>query len=431
MWSRSLAAALVVVAVACSDVSRFPAPDGGLPNGAGGRAGGTGGSGPIDVVAGPLISESPAANWEAETHLAVAPDGRVFAVWIATQLGPRRFVGHAVSSDGGHTWSEAQLVPSDPLAEAVDPAVTVDESGVFHLVWLELPMGGGQRRVMTAAYLDGGGSFTIPTEVSDPQMSAVWDKPWIVGLGGDKLLIAWGTETGTSLFLARSADGETWQRSTFTPDGALRNVAFPCAAGGDRVYLSYLVPGGVELARSDDAGATWSKPTRVHADGESPAFEAPSCAAAGDDVWVLYGLSPESVDASHTPLLDEIRVARSHDGGASIVDRRTLGAGVRSLLPAIARAPGGRLDVVFYAGEGAFDAHAGLWWTRSSDGLAWSMPTALHAPLTLETARGGFGWLGDYIGVQSADDAVYVTFADNAAGPGLLSHVRFGGAEVP
>jgi hypothetical protein len=429
--ARAAAAVALIVLAACGEDARFGAPDGGLPNGPGGSGGasGTGGAGAGPVVAGPIISENPIANWEAETHLAVAPDGRIFAVWIAIQLGHRKLIGYAHSSDGGATWAQAGVVPSDPDADAVDPAVAVDTNGIFHLTWLELPSV-GPRRVETAAYIDSGDVFSVPVELTDPQASGDWDKPWIVALDGGALLAAWGTESGSSLVVAASPDGQSWQRAAFAPDGTLRNVVVPCFAGQGRVYLPYLVPGGVELVRSDDGGVTFTKPVRVDAPDAPAAFEAPSCAASGDEVWVLHGTSPTGADELHTPLLDHIVVAHSKDGGATFPDHAAIGdpAGPGSLLPFLSRSPDGRLDAVYYRGKADGDPHAALRWAQSSDGVAWSAPVTLHSPMLLETARDDFGWLGDYIGVRSEADGVYVTFADNASGPGTLSHVRFGKA---
>ncbi|MFT3763963.1 MAG: sialidase family protein [Minicystis sp.] len=431
MKPRPLAAILVILAACSSERPFYPPPPGVTDTGtttAG--TGGAGGSGPI--TAGPVISIAPIANWEAETHLARASDGRVFAVWIALQLGSGRLIDYAISPDDGATWSQPGVVPSDPDAEAVDPSVTVDAAGVFHVAWLEIPAAGA-RRVKTAEYLDPGDVFSIPVEVTDPASPADWDKPWILALDEGGLFLIWGRETGNTLVAATSPDGATWQRTPIAPDGTLRNVAIPCSAGKGRLHVTNLVPGGVELSRSDDGGATWSKPVRVDPPGQPAAFEQPSCVASGDEVWVLYGTSPDPDDAKHTPLLQTLVIAHSTDGGATFADRHTFGGatGPRALVPFLSRAPGGRLDVIGYYGAKAGDAQAAVRWFRSPDGVTWGDVRTVHAPVLLETARDGFGWLGDYVGVWSEDDAVYVTFADNLAGAGELSHVRFGRVAAP
>lgn len=422
--SLRVASALLLLAACGPDLARYPPPTG-ASTGTGG--GGAGGGGP--VVAGPVISAPTSSTWDAEASLAVAADGRMMAVWIVSSLGGGRAVGYAQSADEGETWEPAGLVPTTPFVEAVDPAVTADAEGTFHVIWLEMAAAGA-RRIMTAAALPGtSGSFTIPEEISDPASPADWDKPWILGLDGGALFAVWGRETGSSLVTATRAAGGAWQRHTYAPDGGLRNVAGPCAAGGARVFLSYLVPGGVEVTRSDDGGATWAAPVALPGPA---AFEPPSCAAAGDQVWVAHGLSPDPGSKLETPLLDGIRVVRSTDGGgtwsgASVPDP----AGARALLPVLSRSPEGRLDLVYYRGARAGDPDATLRHAHSSDGVTWSPAVALHAPLTLETARDGFGWLGDYLGVASRGDRVHVVFADNDAMAGaLLSRVRYGRAQV-
>jgi hypothetical protein len=286
--------------------------------------------------------------------------------------------------------------------------------------------------VKTAAYVDISNDFSVPVELTDPTKPDDWDKPWISTLQSGARLVAWATETSSSITTARSTDGATWERATFAPDGTLRAVVVPCGAGAARAYLPYLVPGGVELTRTDDAGATFSAPARVDAAGDAVAFEAPSCAAAGDDVWVAYGLSHDVGTDDETPVLTGIVVAHSQNGGVSFSEHVAVddATGAATLLPFLARAPSGRFDLVYYRGSMAGDSAASLRWLRSNDGAQWEPPVTLDAPLLLEPARNGLGWLGDYIGVQSADDAVLVTFAETGWS-GTLSRVRFATGSVP
>jgi hypothetical protein len=130
-------------------------------------------------------------------------------------------------------------------------------------------------------------------------------------------------------------------------------------------------------------------------------------------------------------LLDQIFVAHSSTGGHDFVVspvQDTEGTG--TLLPMLSRAPNGRLDLLYYRGSKAGDASAELRWAQSSDGVSWSPIKTLQAPIMLITERDGLGWLGDYLGVQSENDAIYTTFAD-ISGPGTVGHVRFGSASAP
>jgi hypothetical protein len=440
--SRSLRRAVlggaVVAATACASVPERPPPAGSVVADGGGDAGtesDTPSVGPITT--GVLVSATSPSSRQAETQVAWAANGDVFVVWIALELGGQRSIGFAVSHDGGTTFGAPAVVPSTAGDDAVDPSVTVDRTGTFHVTWLELPAG-GNRRVMSAEYMPGGISFTIPVEISDAKMAGAWDKPAVVAQDDGSLLAVYGTENGSSLTVARSADrGLSWTRATLAPDGTLRNVASACTAGA-KAYVVSLIPDGVELVRSADSGVTWSAPLRVDLPGSGAAFEAPSCAAGGTDVWVVYGTGGGSGSDTETPVLDDVRVAHSTDSGASIASRVSITEAApaqRFLLPAIARDPGsGGLVAAYYAAprrgtvtavlEGSFRA------AFSDDGATWAKHAVVRSPITMTGRRDGFDWLGDYVGIAMRDGAATLSFTDNTSVPGA-SQSRIRVARAP
>lgn len=380
---------------------------------------------------GALVSGSAASASELETEVAVAPNGKdAFAIWRITTLGNRYDVGYSVSHDGGATWGPALRVPARPDV-SVNPAVTVDGAGVFHVVWLENPPR-ERRRVMFATYLAETDVFTVPLELSDASQPSAVDKPWIASLPDGALFVAYGSDSGSSLFVARRTDGVTWQKSTLAPNGTLRNVVFPCFEGAT-LHLAYLVPSGVEVMTSRDSGKTFDAPVRVDAPKEDVAFEPPSCVVSGGALFVAYGVGGGVGSIDRMALLDGVMVARSSDGGRTFSDHVLAVSPPRArhaMLPRLARTDTG-LALGAYVERGDA-AHGWFQVAFSPDGAAWSEPVVVASPVGIETARGSFDALGDYVGMSGVGQrgGVLVSFADNGATlPAAVSHVRI--AQVP
>ncbi len=440
--SRARAAVTAAIAVlastalaACGPSSAHPPLLGDLPPD---DAGGLDDGGAHDADAaepdgaiGAIVSTTSANLWEYETEVTVAPDGQhAFAIWMIESLGYHYDLGYAISGDGGATWSTPRRVPASPYV-GVNACVTVDAEGTFHLTWLETAP---RRRVMAATYYASGDSFSIPQEISDASSSAAFDKPWIVTLADDSLLVAFGTDSGTTLTVAKSGDhGVTWTRTTVAPDGNLRNVVFPCATGA-RVHLAYLIPDGVELVTSEDYGATFGAPVRVDVPGAT-AFEPPSCVVDHDDVWVAYGVGGGMGSTWQMALLDAVWVAHSSDGGRTIARRVRASEpteGAHYLLPRLGRTDGGSLALGYYVGDtaGAPGRFRVAFSDAPSRGDAWTSRATVAKPAGLQPARGQYDTLGDYVGMHASGDGVLVSFADNASVPGTaMSHVRI--ARVP
>jgi hypothetical protein len=381
-----------------------------------------------DVALGSIVSKTVDNQWELETEVTVAPNGRdAFAIWMIASLGFRYDLGYALSHDGGATWSAPRRVPAAP-DQGVNACVTADADGHFHLVWLEAPKS-GRRRVMAASYLESGDAFTVPKEISDPNGPPAVDKPWILAQKDGSLLVAYGSDSGSALFVARSVDrGATWTRAPYAPDGTLRNVVFPCATDR-RLHIAYLIPGGVELITSEDFGVTFSAPVRVDAPSDAAAFEPPSCVADGDDVWVAYGSGGGLGSVYLMALLDGVTVAHSTDGGRSVRARvRATDAreGAHYMLPRLARTEAGALALGYYAApsagsEGRFRV------AFSPRGDAWTARVTAAKPLVVQPRRDAFDSLGDYVGMtgRGQGTGVLVAFADNGAVPGAsISHLR-------
>ncbi len=86
---------------------------------------------PVKIDPGPIYGDATRA-FQGIPGVAVAPNGRLWAVWYAggEGEGPENYVIGATSSDGGRTWSEARFViDPDGDVRAYDPVPWVDPDG--------------------------------------------------------------------------------------------------------------------------------------------------------------------------------------------------------------------------------------------------------------------------------------------------------------
>ncbi len=418
----------------------------GAQGGAGGEgAQGAGGQG--GAVGGVVISASADSFLEAETHIATAADGRVASAWIAVSTNGEPYIAYAFSSDDGASWDPPLPEFSPGGRVGSDPVLAVDPSGRFYLTWVGFyydQQGPIDMHVYVALAGPGETSFGPAIEVSDPAIfDNLYDKPWIALTDKGSAIITYSAQSSDSLSLiaARSVDGTSWTRSFIVDDPSFNtfsNLAFPCAPpSGDRVFASYLTftfSGiDVNLSWSDDDGQTWSaaQKTQVSSEGDV-AFTDVNCVAAGNEVWVSYGRTPDSPGGAETPKLSAIRIAHSTDGGASIAERwdaHDPSLGGYFMLPQIAREESGALDVVYYAGQ--YDTDPGASFRRAraeAPGTSFGPSTIVETPLTFLQNRSDPGWLGDYVGVAWRAGRLYTSYAVNTDG---YSHVSYFGTSVP
>lgn len=204
-----------------------------------------GGSPPVEIrdSLGPIE-----AHGEAPPKLAYGPDGALYAVYIVGKVVPgERFPLSAVrlvrSTDGGRTWDAPVTVTHGAVFGSHSfHALYVASDGTVYVSWLGKPEGD---------------SSAAPPAHMVMQMS-----------GGGM------THETSAAWITHSTDGgRTWTVPVRVDSGEscpCCRTAIVTAANGT-VYMAWrhVFPGSVRdivVARSDDHGATWSAPVRVHAD---------------------------------------------------------------------------------------------------------------------------------------------------------------------
>lgn len=147
--------------------------------------------------AGPaLVNDTRTSAREGLDNLAVAPDGRLFAVWLDDRAGPKQLYG-AESADGGATWGANQLIyrrPEGTICECCHPSVQFNAAGELAVMWRNSIEGNRDLWFAKRAGPDGG--FTSHTK-----------------LGNESWALKGCPMDGGALFAVGENFGTVWQRA--------------------------------------------------------------------------------------------------------------------------------------------------------------------------------------------------------------------------
>jgi len=221
---------------------------------------------------------SAATTVGAAPMFALSPTGKRAVAWVSAPGGGTD--GRLYVSTGGPP-SELRdsLGPIEPHGEA-PPKMSYGPDGTLYALYAVGKVVPGRRFPMSSLRLaksaDDGRTWTAPVTIASD--SAFGTRNFhALHVGGDgSLYVAWleSSQGKSKTFLTRSTDaGSTWT----PPVLADTNQSCPCcrtaiATGRDgTLYLAWrtVFPGNVRdvvVARSEDHGATWTTPVRVHAD---------------------------------------------------------------------------------------------------------------------------------------------------------------------
>jgi hypothetical protein len=279
--------------------------------------------------------------------VAASPDGSVHALAVAFSgatfaSGSTNAVLVARSADGGLTWNGTIPLAQDGAAVFNDqPTITADptDARFVYAVWTRLtPTNTGPTRF--ARTVDGGATWEIARTIFDPGLARRTASNQIVVLPGVILDVFTEVAAGigqstASIRVIRSTDrGDTWSapitiaddrsRGTISPDDGtlIRDGSPTSAVAVDNSGVVYVVwqdsrfsngqRDGIALARSLDAGLTWSDPVRVNGDVTAAAFT-PAVHVRADGVIgvTYYDFRNDDIDAN--TLLTDYWLATSTD----------------------------------------------------------------------------------------------------------------------
>jgi hypothetical protein len=226
------------------------------------------GAAPVEVrdTLGPIE-----VHGESPPKLAYAPSGELVAVYIVGKEVPgQRFPLSALrvvtSSDDGKTWTTPVTVTDGEVFGSHSfHALHAANDGSIYVSWLgkpDTPADTAAKKAMT---------HTVAAKSGDPahdmaSMSGMAGMPGMADMGG--------MHASSASWITRSTDGgKTWSPRVRVDMGE----ACPCcrtglATGKDgTLYMSWrhVFAGSIRdivVARSNDHGATWTDPVRVHAD---------------------------------------------------------------------------------------------------------------------------------------------------------------------
>jgi hypothetical protein len=203
---------------------------------------------------------------ESPPKLAYAPNGSLIAVYIVGKEIPgQRFPLSALrvvtSSDDGKTWTAPVTVTDgDVFGSHSFHALHAAADGSLYVAWLGKPDGPDSS---VAPAKNVAKVKSVAAKSADHDMA---NMPGMSGMGG--------MHSASASWITRSTDGgKTWSPRVRVDMGE----ACPCCRTGlatskdGTLYMSWrhVFPGNIRdivVARSNDHGATWKEPVRVHTD---------------------------------------------------------------------------------------------------------------------------------------------------------------------
>jgi hypothetical protein len=282
--------------------------------------------------------------------VSIGPDGTAYLMALGLDAdsegifgGPAAFGGImvATSADGGRTWEEPTTLTNDRLLVTANEggSVTADplRPGTAYAVWTSSSAQGVSSGIVLSRTRDGGVSWEAPREILGGDSRKIGNQ---IAVLPDGSLVDVFLDAGRPRVRAiRSGDeGETWGPArtigtapsswfvaTVRPSGfalvrsggGMPDLAVDRRSGALYVVWQAANPRGnaaIYLARSTDAGVTWSAPRQVGVARRAQAFTPSVEVAADGTVAVAYF---ESSRLARTALW----ATRSSDGGSTFAPR--------------------------------------------------------------------------------------------------------------
>jgi hypothetical protein len=241
----------------------------------------------------------------------------------------------ARSTDDGVTWTPPAALNTNAGSDSghdYHPKVATDGQGTWIALWYSFDSLAGSigtdADILVARSTDGGATWTPPAALNtnaggdsgddiEPQLTTDEQGNWVaVWQSNDDLE---GTIGGDEdILVARSTDGgATWTTTAALHDSGSPDLLPQLATDGQGSWVAVFEressgsDSDIRVARSTDAGATWSSTSRLHSSNDEWDWY-PHVTSDGMGNWVAVWSSIEGGGAD-----SDIRVSRSTDAGAN------------------------------------------------------------------------------------------------------------------
>lgn len=402
--------------------------------------------------------------------VAVDPtEPRQLAVSFQDANGTNCWLG--LSSNGGATWTEVDLagpagqgakimLPSG-VVKCFRPSLTYGPDGTLYYAYAagtRLTSGPGYNVIYLVASSDGGKTFGSPVPIDNTPLPSSGNNvnDQIPRVATDpktgRLYVAWqhviGRFSAENCLVASSTDqGRMFSNPVQVngPDDDCGPVEAPDVGPGGRLYVSFQAilrsasgqvgPALADVAFSTNHGGSFSTPVAVQTSYEcgAPSFEGSnSCpsslpgAVSSSDPEVLAAPSGKDVYLTSYGLVDgvyRVQFSVSRDLGRTWSEQRTIGipsglSGDNQILPSIAVAPDGRLDIVYYDLATPSLLENTYLISSSDGGATFSKPdriSTVSSDTTIQRVFGNGPFDGGYL-VASTSDTTYAAWTDSRRG---------------
>jgi cysteine-rich repeat protein len=273
----------------------------------------------------------------------------------------------------------------NPVDLVSNPAAATDGSGTWVVAWTSIGTIGSDADILFARSTDGGLTFSAEaplntdaatdTEESIVGTTGLWDDSPAIAAHGNRFIAVWHRQSifTTTIQIARSDDaGVTWTAPEILFDRSYDPTIATDGAGTWIIAWAYRPQVGVAdrdlyFTRSVDDGATWSVPAALNGNaGAGSMLGFPMKMMFSGGVWVAAWTAPGFASSNAV-------YARSIDGGASWSASTTFSFGSG---PDVASDGTGSWVAVWSTGP---SGNRNISVARSVDGaLTWTVPATLN-----------------------------------------------------